>query len=283
MQTVSTVTDVREALSDWRACGERIALVPTLGNLHRGHESLMQVARQCADRVLASIFVNPTQFGLGEDYENYPRTMEADQRCLQAAGVDALYAPTVEEVYPNGHSSSTHVEVPRLSNILCGAARPGHFVGVATVVCKLFNMVHPDFGVFGEKDWQQLLVIRRMVSDLSVPVEIIGAPTVRDRDGLATSSRNAYMTPDERKKAPKLHAIMLEAAKALCEGREHFVQIERQSIEGLTEVGFKPDYFAIRRSADLCEPEPEDRVEDLRIVAAAWLGRARLIDNIPVL
>lgn len=274
--------DLRAQIREWRAQGHRVALVPTLGNLHGGHQSLMETARGICERVVVSIFVNPTQFGLGEDYRNYPRTMDADQARLREVAVDALFAPPVAEMYPNGYESSTHVEVPVLSSILCGANRPGHFRGVATVVCKLFNMALPDVGVFGEKDWQQLRVIRKMVSDLALPVEVHGAPTVREADGLAISSRNAYLTAKEREISPRLHQVMLEAAAEIRTDGRSLVQIQENSIEALSAAGFRPDYFAIRRESDLGEPEQADPHQSLRILAAAWLGKARLIDNIPV-
>jgi len=282
MLTFNKTTPLRTQVAKWRTNVEQIALVPTLGNLHDGHQSLMAMAREKADFVVVSIFVNPTQFGLGEDYENYPRTMEADTAKLVEAGVDALFAPLVGEVYPNGYQQSTHVEVPELSDILCGAARPGHFRGVATVVCKLFNMVLPDLAVFGEKDWQQLMVIRHMVSDLAMPVQIYGAPTIREADGLAISSRNQYLTDKERTAAARLHATMSEATKRIRRGDRNFVNIESEALEDLAEVGFKPDYFVVRRARDLMPPEEPDAFEDLRVLAAAWLGKARLIDNIPV-
>jgi pantoate--beta-alanine ligase len=276
------IADLRGRIREWRADGQRVALVPTLGNLHGGHQSLMETARGLCERVVVSIFVNPTQFGLGEDYQNYPRTMEADQARLREVAVDALFAPPVNEMYPNGYANSTHVEVPVLSRILCGANRPGHFRGVATVVCKLFNMAVPDVGVFGEKDWQQLRVIRHMVSDLALPIEIYGAPTVREADGLAVSSRNAYLTPREREISPLLHQIMVESAAQIRRGSQLLARIEEDALNSLTDAGFRPDYFTIRRGADLGEPDPSDSHESLRIFAAAWLGGARLIDNIPV-
>jgi pantoate--beta-alanine ligase len=277
------ISDLRAKMGDWRAQGQRIALVPTLGNLHGGHQSLMEVAMKMADRVVVSIFVNPMQFGLGEDYQNYPRTMEEDQERLRSVGVDVLFAPLLVEVYPNGYENTTHVEVPVLSESLCGAVRPGHFRGVATVVCKLFNMVHPDFAVFGEKDWQQLTVIRRMVEDLALPVEIIGAPTVREADGLAQSSRNVYLSSGDRLVAPALHQIMVEAAAKLRDGNRGYRMIEQAALDTLTEAGFRPDYFAVRRADLLTEPTADTALADLRILAAAWLGKARLIDNISVL
>ncbi len=279
---IERIDDLRARIAEWRCAGERTALVPTLGNLHGGHQSLMEVARRQADRVVVSIFVNPMQFGLGEDYENYPRTMEADRERLEQVGVEVLFAPLLAEVYPNGYNDATHVEVPVLSETLCGAARPGHFRGVATVVCKLFNMVSPDIAVFGEKDWQQLTVIRRMVEDLTLPVQIVGAPTVREDDGLAMSSRNAYLSSAERLLAPALHRIMEEAAERVRSGAGDYPAIERAAMETLSEAGFRPDYFAVRRGDTLTEPIPGAPTSDLRILAAAWLGRARLIDNIAV-
>jgi len=276
------ISDLRATMSEWRLARQRIALVPTLGNLHGGHQSLMEVAMRMADRVVVSIFVNPMQFGLGEDYQNYPRTMEADTERLREVGVVVLFAPLLGEVYPNGYDNTTHVEVPVLSESLCGAVRPGHFRGVATVVCKLFNMVHPDLAVFGEKDWQQLTVIRRMVEDLALPVDIVGAPTVREGDGLAQSSRNVYLSSADRLVAPALFEVMNEAAKKLRDGNRAFEIIERAAMETLTEAGFRPDYFAVRRDDLLTQPEPDSELRELRILVAAWLGNARLIDNIPV-
>ena len=282
MLILERVADLRTRVAEWRGRGERVALVPTLGNLHGGHQSLMSAAAERADHVVVSIFVNPTQFGLGEDYESYPRTMDADIARLRESGVETLFAPLVTEVYPNGHQNSTHVEVPVLSDILCGAMRPGHFRGVATVVCKLLNMVAPDLAVFGEKDWQQLRVIERMVEDLALPVKIAGAATVREPDGLAMSSRNRYLTQTQRQQAPELYRTMQRAAARVQGGETRYANIEAQSTAHLRESGFAPDYFVIRRGVDLLEPGAEDNVEALRILAAAWLGEARLIDNIPV-
>jgi len=276
------IDDLRAKMGEWRRADQRIALVPTLGNLHGGHQSLMEVAMDKADRVVVSIFVNPMQFGLGEDYQNYPRTMEADTERLRDVGVDVLFAPLLQEVYPNGYEKTTHIEVPVLSESLCGATRPGHFRGVATVVCKLFNMVHPDLAVFGEKDWQQLTVIRRMVEDLALPVQIVGAPTVRESDGLARSSRNVYLSPSERLIAPALHRIMQQGAERIRAGDRAFESIERAAMGALTDAGFRPEYVAARHGDLLTVPEADANPEELRILAAAWLGKARLIDNIPV-
>ncbi len=252
-----------------------------MGNLHAGHLSLVDVARKHADRVVVSIFVNPMQFGPSEDYESYPRTQADDLHALQEMDVEAAFAPPVATVYPHGHEQSTRIEVPRLTDILCGASRPGHFPGVATVVNKLINMALPDVAVFGEKDYQQLLVITRMVEDLSMPVEIVPGPTVREPDGLALSSRNAYLSADERQRAPLLYRTLCETCGRLGSGDAEHGIIEREAREALQAGGFRPEYFSIRRDVDLGEPDAGD--QELRILAAAWLGKARLIDNIPCL
>ncbi len=280
MITCNTIADLREQVREWRMAGERIALVPTMGNLHAGHLTLVREAREMADRVVVSIFVNPLQFGEGEDFSSYPRTMQQDSDALEATGADLLFAPAVDEVYSRPQQLQTKVEVPGLSDILCGASRPGHFVGVATVVCKLFNMVQSDIALFGQKDYQQLMVIRHMVDDLSVPVEIIGVPTVREADGLAMSSRNGYLTAEEREQAPELYRIMLESAKSIESGERDYAKLELQSRQALEKSGFRPDYYYIRRADDLAEPNAAD--QSLVIVAAAYLGRARLIDNLQV-
>ncbi len=215
MITLDQIEPLRAQIAAWRSQGERTAFVPTMGNLHAGHLDLVRRARQLAPRVIVSIFVNPLQFGPTEDLAAYPRTLAADTRLLAQAQADLLFAPSVGEIYPQGQQGQCRVEVPGISEMLCGASRPGHFVGVATVVCKLFNMVQPDVAVFGEKDFQQLLVIRRMVADLCMPVEIVGAPTVREADGLAMSSRNGYLTTQERARAPQLFATLQASAKAL--------------------------------------------------------------------
>ncbi len=280
MHTVHTVAGLRRQTAAWRAAGQRIALVPTMGNLHAGHLRLVAEARERAERVVASIFVNPMQFGGGEDFGAYPRTLDDDSRQLAAAGLDLLFAPPLAEVYPRGLDAMTQVQVPDISNILCGAFRPGHFTGVATVVAKLFNMAQPDVALFGEKDWQQLLVIRRLARDLDFPVEIVGVATVREPDGLAMSSRNGYLSPEERAVAPRLHAALQDAAERLRGGGRDYRAIEDAARADLEAAGLRPDYVAIRRAVDLAAPAADD--SDLRILAAAWLGRARLIDNCPV-
>ncbi len=277
MITLTTIIDLREQVRAWRMAGERIALVPTMGNLHAGHLSLVRQARELADRVVVTIFVNPLQFGAGEDFASYPRTMQQDSDALTEVGADLLFAPSVEEVYSRPQEFQTKIEVPGISDILCGASRPGHFVGVATVVCKLFNMVQPDVALFGQKDYQQLMVIRLMVDDLCVPVEIIGVPTVREADGLAMSSRNGYLTAQERAQAPGLRRVILATAEALESGERNFAKLEKEADQALEKVGFRPDYYSIRRADDLAEPGAVD--QGLVIMAAAYLGKARLIDN----
>lgn len=278
MKTVTTIAEIRAQRADWRARGERIAFVPTMGNLHTGHLQLLTQARQLARRAVVSIFVNPLQFGPSEDYQSYPRSLEADSVQLAAEGLDVLFAPKVGEMYPDGTESMTRVEVPDLSNILCGLARPGHFTGVATVVTKLFNIVQPDVALFGEKDYQQLLVIRRVVADLCLPVEIVGVPTVREADGLAMSSRNAYLADAERARAPLLHQTLLAVVQRLQHGADDFAALESEAVNRLRESGFRPDYVSVRRAQDLAEPTLQDSA--LVVLGAAWLGKTRLIDNV---
>jgi len=280
MRTAHTVDDIRRQVSAWRQAGERVALVPTMGKLHQGHIALVERARTLAERTVASIFVNPMQFGANEDFASYPRTLQEDSRELEQAGLDLLFAPSAAEVYPHGMDGMTRVEVPGLSHILCGAFRPELFAGVATVVTKLFNMVQPDIAVFGEKDWQQLAVIRRMAADLNQPVKIVGAPTVREHDGLAMSSRNSYLTASERAVAPTLYQILCAAAERLRAGEQNYQAIENDALAALRQADFRPDYFQIRRAEDLLAPAAEDA--RLVILTAAWLGRARLIDNYPI-
>lgn len=277
MDIHTTIAELKAAVRGWRRQDRVIGFVPTMGNLHDGHLSLINVARSRSDRVVASIFVNPLQFGEGEDYSSYPRTEQRDMELLESNGCDALFMPAVRELYPEGGMPVTIVEVPELSNILCGAHRPGHFRGVATVVAKLFNLVEPDLAVFGEKDYQQLVVIRRMVEDLCFPVEIVGAPTGRERDGLAMSSRNQYLTEAERRTAPTLHRELVKATAAVVAGERDFRGICAAALASLRDQGFTPDYFEIRRASDLAEPAAEDT--ELVALVAARLGRARLIDN----
>lgn len=280
MQTVHGIVELRAQVAAWKRAGERVALIPTMGNLHRGHLRLVERARQLASRTVASIFVNPTQFGPNEDFAGYPRTLADDGRQLEAVGLDLLFAPEVAAIYPRPLADMTQVSVPGLSQLLCGASRPIHFGGVATVVAKLFNLAQPDVAVFGEKDWQQLVIIRRMTADLDLPVEIIGVPTVREADGLAMSSRNGYLSAEERAIAPTLHAVLQAMAEQWRTGERDYGALENTAKARLAAAGFRPDYVEIRRADDLQRPESDDAA--LRIFAAAWLGRARLIDNLAV-
>ncbi|MCK9529967.1 MAG: pantoate--beta-alanine ligase [Gammaproteobacteria bacterium] len=278
MHTVNTVAGVRERVRAWRAAGEPVALVPTMGNLHAGHIALVARARALAARVVVSVFVNPLQFGPNEDLAAYPRTPDQDAEKLREAGADLLFMPSVDEMYPHGNAGVTQVEVPGLSDILCGASRPGHFRGVATVVSKLFNIVQPDVAVFGEKDYQQLAVIRRLVEDLCFPIRIEGVPTARESDGLARSSRNCYLSAEARARAPGLYRALVEIAEAIRAGRRDFSALEQQAAHALAQQGFHPDYVSIRRAADLTEPGDADT--SLAVLAAARLGTTRLIDNL---
>jgi pantoate--beta-alanine ligase len=277
MDRIAELDELRARIRTWRDTGGRIAFVPTMGNLHAGHIALVRRARELTPRTVASIFVNPLQFGPGEDLAAYPRTLERDHELLAQAGCDLLFAPGVETMYPRGQGIQTRIEVPGISDILCGASRPGHFVGVATVVCKLFNMVQPDLALFGEKDFQQLLVIRRMVEDLAMPVGIVGMPTVRESDGLAMSSRNGYLGADERTRAPALYRALTSAAQGLLAGRG-INEVEGEAIGAIAAAGLRPDYVSVRRADDLGPPGDADR--ELIVLAAAYLGRARLIDNL---
>ena len=279
MESIENMAALRQRILSWRAAGENIAFVPTMGNLHAGHLALVRAVRPKASRVVASIFVNPLQFSPDEDLDAYPRTMKRDRDLLEAEGTDLLFAPGAAEVYSRGQAKQTLVEVPGLSKTLCGASRPGHFVGVATVVCKLFNMVQPDIAIFGEKDFQQLLVIRRMAEDLCFPIEIIGFPTVREPDGLAMSSRNAYLTAEERRSAPVLYATLVEAGERLRAGVLPD-QVEKEAWAKLEQAGLRPDYVSVRNAENLQPVDFDGRA--LVVLAAAYLGKARLIDNLQV-
>ena len=256
----------------------RVAFVPTMGNLHDGHLTLMREARKHAQTVICSIFVNPMQFGANEDLDKYPRTLEADIAALESAGVDLLYYPSVETMYPKPLTDQTKIEVPVISELYCGASRPGHFVGVATVVAKLFNMVQPDVALFGTKDFQQLAVIRRMVADLAMPIEIIGVPTVRDADGLAMSSRNQYLTADQRAIAPMIYAELKQLAEMISLDRSQLEQHSADSQRRLALAGFEPDYLYVLDAETLLPLT--DQSQQGVILIAAKLGAARLIDNI---
>ncbi|TCS41640.1 pantoate--beta-alanine ligase [Reinekea marinisedimentorum] len=278
MQVVSNLVDLRSALAEVKAQGKTVAFVPTMGNLHHGHLSLIKKAREHADFVVASIFVNPTQFGENEDIDNYPKTLEADKKHLIEDGCNLLYLPNATIMYPE--PDLTRVQVNRITKLHCGASRPGHFTGVATIVLKLFNQVQPDVAIFGLKDFQQFRVIEMMVENLFLPIKIVGVNTGRAEDGLAHSSRNNYLTANEREIAPTLYATLQKAAEDIRAGKDSFDQIIRHAKEALHNAGMTPDYFNISRQIDLEPAEENDK--HLVILAAAFLGKARLIDNITV-
>lgn len=278
MNTVKTVRELRAAVARARREGKQIALVPTMGNLHSGHAALVTTAAQQADFVVASLFVNPLQFGANEDLDTYPRTLAADQEKLLQAGCHLLFAPTVEEMYPNGMTGLTRVTAAQLSNELCGSRRPGHFDGVTTVVNKLFNMVQPDLAIFGQKDYQQLAVIRAMVQELNMPVQIISEPTVRAEDGLALSSRNGYLSEEQRAIAPALHQHLKAMSQAITAGERRYCALINQHLEQIQALGFRPDYLEVRHALTLLPAQASDR--DVVILVAAFLGNTRLIDNV---
>jgi pantoate--beta-alanine ligase len=283
METIVDIDELRARIAAWRRAGARIGFVPTMGNLHPGHFSLVDIARARVDRVVASVFVNPTQFSPREDFASYPRTLAQDQAGLAAHGCDLLFAPAVEAIYPFGPQASVRVEVPGISDVLEGALRTGHFAGVATVVTKLFNLVQPDIAVFGQKDYQQLLVIQRVVRDLRLAVDIVPAPTLRETNGLAMSSRNQYLSSDERERAGIIHHTLCGMRAALHAGQSH-AAIETDARVALEGAGLAPDYAVLRRAADLSEPDLSvpDASERTGLIAliAAKLGRTRLIDNL---
>ena len=280
MEEVSTVDALREQLADWRHAGDHIALVPTMGSLHEGHLSLVEIAREHAERVVVTVFVNPTQFAQGEDFGEYPRTLERDKRRLKKVNADLLFTPDVDTIYPFGIDNATSVTVPALTDEFCGAFRPGHFDGVTTVISRLFSIVQPDVAVFGQKDYQQQLVIRRMAEDLSLPIQIVCGETQREEDGLAMSSRNQYLTDDERAIAPKLHELIDEIGRGLATGQRNFEELESAGFEKLEALGFKPEYVSIRRAENLDVPDRD--CDELVVLVSAHLGKARLIDNLVV-
>lgn len=278
LEVVARPAQLRERVMQWRRQGERIAFVPTMGNLHAGHGSLVSRASALAEHVIVSIFVNPLQFGPNEDFATYPRTPDKDQQLLRELNVELLFAPEVDDIYPRGQETTARVHVPGLEDILCGAFRPGHFMGVATVVTKLLNLVQPDVALFGEKDYQQLMIIRRAAIDLCMPVEIVGVQTAREPDGLAMSSRNRYLSPEQRAVAPHIFAALEQARVAIESGSTDYAALEAAGAEALRKVGFRPDYFAIRDAHTLQMPNGES--SDLVVLTAARIGRARLIDNV---
>ena len=280
MQVITSKDELREQLKEWRHHQEHVALVATLGNLHAGHMRLVELAREHAERVIVSVYVNPMQFGEGEDYENYPRTLDRDTRRLKQIGADVLFVPDDDVVYPYGHECATVVSVPGLTENFCGASRPGHFDGVTTVVARLFALLQPDVAVFGQKDYQQQLVIRYMTEDLGLPIRIITAETIREDDGLAMSSRNQYLTEEERSIAPLLHKILDDVGVALQNGKRDYEKLEKTAIARLEKAGFGIDYVAIRRAHNLASPDRD--CDELVVIAAVDLGVARLIDNVVV-
>ena len=279
MRVVRNVEQLREALEYMREGGHGpIGFVPTMGFLHEGHASLLRRAAEMSGTVVMSIFVNPLQFGPDEDLDAYPRTLEADSEKLTEAGCHILFAPNANEMYPNGTEAQTQVNVPKLVEELCGASRPGHFTGVTTVVTKLFNIIQPDIALFGQKDFQQLAVIRKMAADLCMPVEILGVSTVRAESDLALSSRNGYLTEQELATAPQLYQTLVKIKHAIEKGAKDFDTLCTQGNEELSQLGFTPDYLSVRRQSDLKPAGPND--DALVILTAAHLGKARLIDNI---
>lgn len=272
------IADLRAELDALRAQGKRIACVPTMGNLHEGHLQLIHLARKNADIVVATIFVNRLQFGLNEDWDQYPRTFDSDCQKLDAARCDYLFFPDETEMYPNGMKGQTRVVAPTMTDILCGASRPGHFEGVTTVVTKLFHIVEPDVAIFGLKDYQQLAIVKRMATDLCMGVEIIGAPIARDKDGLALSSRNAYITEDERPKANQLHQSLSNAKQKIEQGERDFRAIEESAKAEIEAAGFRLDYFSVC-NAETLDPAVDDDKE-LAILGALFTSAARLIDNL---
>jgi pantoate--beta-alanine ligase len=280
MNIAYSVDELRAVVAGWRRAGETISFVPTMGNLHDGHITLLLKARELATRSVVSIFVNPIQFGRGEDYAKYPSTLESDKQKLQAAGLDLLFAPDLNELYPGGIEEDTRVTVPGLSSILCGQYRPGHFSGVATVVTKLLMNVQPDLALFGDKDYQQVMVIKQMVHDLLMPVKILGQPIVREADGLAMSSRNSYLNAAERALAPQIFQAMNRAREKTLLQNTSLIAIETAGMAELAAAGFRPEYFSIRRAQDLSAPQVGDTT--LQLLVAAWLGPARLIDNLRI-
>jgi pantoate--beta-alanine ligase len=278
MQLITKILDLRETRRTWQNSAKLIAFVPTMGNLHQGHLNLVREAKKHADIVVVSIFINPMQFGPDEDLEAYPRTLQSDSRLLESLGVDVLFMPDASDIYARGLEQQTFVEVPGLSYMICGASRPGHFRGVATIVCKLFNMVQPNLAFFGEKDFQQLQVIKAMVTDLSMNLKVFGVATTREDDGLAMSSRNQYLRGAHRKLAPTLYEKMQQLVGEIQTGRRDFIKLTQEYKLELSKLGFNPDHLEIRNIENLLQPGHED--QELVLLAAAFLGKTRLIDNL---
>jgi pantoate--beta-alanine ligase len=278
MKTLDSILSLRSQITNWKLQQISVAFVPTMGNLHKGHLELIKAAKEKADKVVVSIFVNPTQFSEGEDFESYPRTQQQDIEALVTHDVDLLFLPLTEEIYHN--EAKTMITVADISNLHCGQMRKAHFSGVATIVCKLLNIVQPDRIFFGEKDFQQLAIIRLMVRDLDIPVIVDSVKIIRETDGLAMSSRNGYLTPEQRKIAPKLYQALCDAADKIQANQQSFREIEQQQQHVLTRAGFKVDYFSICRVNDLLSADKNDK--ELVVLAAATLGKPRLIDNISI-
>ena len=278
LQVFREIHALRAELDDHRRQGKRIGMVATMGNLHQGHLELIELAHQHADIVVATIFVNPLQFGLNEDWDQYPRTFESDVEKLNCKDCHYLFFPTDQQMYPNGIEHQTRVFCPTMTDVLCGASRPGHFEGVTTVVTKLTHIVDPDVAVYGQKDWQQLAIIRRMAADLCMRVEIVGAPVARDHDGLALSSRNSFITEDERPKVNQLHKSLLWARQQIEQGARDYGRIQAEARQQITDAGFRPDYFSVCNAQKLTPALDEDK--DLAILGALFTSKARLIDNL---
>jgi len=282
MQIIHTIAEIRQIVAAHKLTGKNIGLVPTMGNLHQGHLQLVEMALSESDIVICSIFVNPLQFGEGEDFDLYPRTLDADAKKLQQAGCDIVFAPAVDEIYPDSKTTGgdqSQVVVPDISDILEGASRPGHFTGVATVVTKLFNMIQPDKAVFGEKDYQQLQVIKRFVRELCFPVKILAHPIVRESSGLALSSRNSYLSEEQKQQAAEIYQTLQTVAEKILQGRRDYAHLEQDAKEKLNKLGFVTDYIQIR-AVDLAQPT--NKSNSLVILAAAYLGKTRLLDNLQV-
>jgi pantoate--beta-alanine ligase len=280
MYHASSVTELRQYVHHWKDHGQSIAFVPTMGNLHDGHLSLIEKGQSLCDRSICSIFVNPMQFGPNEDFNHYPRTLDADIQQLEGIGCDLVYMPTASELYPEGLDKISHVQVTDLTDHYEGAHRPGHFTGVATVVLKLFNIVKPDVSVFGKKDYQQYRVISKMVEDFNLDVQIIGQETTREESGLATSSRNQYLDAQQKERAAMIYRLLQQTAQQIGEGERNYQSLEQRAIAKLEAAGFKPDYFKICNADTLLPAGAEDR--DLVILVTAAMGSTRLLDNIEI-
>lgn len=280
MNKAAKISSLRAAIKAAREQKKRIAFVPTMGNLHEGHLDLVRRAKKEGDFVVVSIYVNPMQFGANEDLSNYPRTEDEDARLLGEMDVDLLFLPDDDAMYPGDIGKHTRVDIPNITDKYCGEQRPTHFRGVATVVARLFNIVQPDYAIFGKKDYQQLFIVRKMVSDLAFPVEVIGNETTREESGLAMSSRNSYLTDEQREVAPVLHQQLQSVTQALKDGATNLQELTKNACRELEKVGFEPHYMVVCRRSDLIEAQPEDT--ELVVLAAAQLGKARLIDNLEV-